>query len=132
CHSANGPQPSATSLPEYWSDIQSFDKLDVLKIQPRINIPFSVPIDTSTVSSSTIFLIGPEGHIVGINQPVWEPLDNTLYLETDEQLAQGTTYLLVVTRALHDAAHRPLDATDFRARLNYGQTKDPAEKADRK
>src|SRR5205823_2423751 len=62
----------------------------------------------------------------------WEPLDNTLYVETDDQLAQDTTYLLVVTRGLHDAAGDPLDASDFRARLNYGQTKDPAEKAYRK
>ena len=126
------PRPDCTTRPSDCADVAVLNTLDGFNIQPRIKIPFSGPIDTSTVSSSTIFLIGPGGHVVGINQPVWEPLDNTLYVESDEQLAQDTTYLLVVTRGVHDAAGKPLDVTDFRARLNYGQTKDPAEKAYRK
>src|SRR5204862_1072532 len=92
-------------------------------------IPFSGPIDLSTVSSSTIFLVGPGDHVVGINQPVWEPLDDTLYVESDQQLAQDSTYLLAVTRGIRDAHGKPLDITDFRGRLNHGHTKDPAVKA---
>ena len=94
--------------------------------------PVLGPDRPETVSSSTIFLVGPGGHVVGINQPVWEPLTNTLYVESDEQLAQDSTYLLVVTRGIHDANGNPLDTTSFRHDLNFGQTKDPADKAYRK
>ena len=111
---------------------RSSNTLDGFNIQPRLTIPFSGPIDLSTVSSSNIFLIGPGGHVVGIDQAVWEPLTNTLHAESAEQLDQDSTYLLVVTRGVHDAAGKPLDTTTFRHDLNFGQTKDPAQKAYRK
>ena len=126
------PQPSCTTNPSDCADVAELDQLDGFNIQPRLTIPFSGPIDVSTVSSSTIFLVGPHGSRVGINQVVWEPATNTLYAESDEQLAQDTTYLLVVTTGIHDASGAPLDATTFRHDLNYGQTKDPALKAYRK
>lgn len=126
------PQPNCMSNPSDCGDIAVLDTLDGFNIQPRIKIPFSGPIDTSTVSSSTVFLIGPGDHVIGINQPVWEPLDNTLNVETDSQLDQDSTYLLVVTRGLHDADGRPIDASSFRRDLNFGHTKDPAVKAYRK
>jgi hypothetical protein len=88
------PRPDCTTRPSDCADVAVLNTLDGFNIQPRIKIPFSGPIDTATVSSSTIFLIGPGGRVVGINQPVWEPLDDTLYVESDEQLAQDTTYLL--------------------------------------
>ncbi len=113
-------------------ELAVIDKLDGFNIQPRISIPFSAPIDLSTVSSANIFLVGPGGHVVGINQAEWEPAANTLHAESDQQLAQSTTYLLVVSRGVHDANGRPLDATTFRHDLNFGQTKDPAKKAYRK
>ena len=109
------------------ADIAVLDTLDGFNIQPRISIPFSGPIDLSTVTSSNIFLVGPGGHVVGINQAVWEPAANTLHVESDQQLAQDTTYLLVVTRGVHDANGKPLDATTFQHDLNFGQTKDPAD-----
>ena len=113
-------------------DVAVLNTLDGFNIQPRLTIPFSGPIDPSTVSSSTIFLIGPGGHVVGIDQAVWEPLTNTLHAESAEQLDQDSTYLLVVTRGVHDTHGKPLDATAFRHDLNFGQTKDPAAKAYRK
>ncbi len=126
------PQPSCTTSPSDCADVAELDQLDGFNVQPRLTIPFSGPIDLSTVSSSTIFLVGPDGRKVGINQVVWEPATNTLYAESDQQLAQDTTYLLVVTRGVHDADGAPLDATTFRHDLNYGQTKDSALKAYRK
>src|SRR6478672_12028136 len=113
-------------------ELAVIDKLDGFNIQPRVSIPFSGPIDLSTVTSSNIFLVGPGGHVVGINQAEWEPAANTLHFESDEQLAQSTTYLLVVSRGVHGADGKPLDATTFRHDLNFGQTKDPAKKAYRK
>jgi hypothetical protein len=128
----NVPLPPCASFPSDCADDAVLNSLDGFNIQPRIRIPFSGPIDVSTVSSSTVFLVGPAGHVVGINQPVWEPLTSTLYVESDEQLAEDSTYLLVVTRDIHDANGDPLDTTSFRQDLNFGQTKDPASKAYRK
>jgi hypothetical protein len=126
------PKPDCTTHPSDCADVDVLDTLDGFNIQPRISIPFSAPIDVSTVSSSTVFLVGPQGHVVGINQAVWEPLANTLHVESDEQLAQDTTYLLVVTRGVRGVDGEPLEKTDFRHDLNNGQTSDPAMKAYRK
>jgi hypothetical protein len=109
----NLPLPSCTARPSDCADDAVLNTLDGFNIQPRITIPFSGPIDPTTVSSHTIFLVGPRDHVVGINQAVWEPLTNTLSVESDEQLAQGSTYLLVVTRGIHDASGHPLDAMSF-------------------
>ena len=125
------PQPDCSTHPSDCADVAVLETLDGFNIQPRISIPFSAPIDLSTVSSETVFLVGPGDHVVGINQVVWEPLTNTLHVESNEQLAQDSTYLLVVTDGIRDTAGAPIEAT-FRHDLNYGQTKDPATKAYRK
>jgi hypothetical protein len=54
------------------------------------------------------------GHVVGINQIDWEPATNTLHVESDQQLKQDTTYLLVVTRGVHDASGHPIDGLDLK------------------
>src|SRR5207247_5422739 len=82
------PRPDCATHPSDCADVAVLDTLDGFNIQPRISIPFSGPIDLSTVSSKTIFLVGPEDQVVGINQVVWEPPANTLHFESDEQLAQ--------------------------------------------
>ena len=125
------PQPDCATHPSDCADVAVLDTLDGFNIQPRISIPFSGPIDLSTVSGRNIFLVGPHDHVVGINQAVWEPATNTLHFESDQQLAQDSTYLLVVTKGIHDADGNPIKAT-FRHDLNFGQTKDPATKAYRK
>jgi len=126
------PKPACATNPSDCADIDVLDTLDGFNIQPRISIPFSAPIDLSTVSSSTVFLAGPQGQVVGINQVVWEPLTNTLHVESNEQLAQDTTYLLVVTSGVRGADGEPLETTDFRHDLNFGRTKDSDTKAYRK
>ena len=126
------PKPNCAVRPSDCADVNVLNSLDGFNIQPRISVPFSGPIDLASVSSSTIFLVGPGGHLVGINQVVWEPAANTLHFESDEQLAQDATYLLVVSTGVHGADGAPLDGTRFRHDLNFGQTKDPATKAYRK
>lgn len=126
------PKPDCGTRPSDCADVDVLNGLDGFNIQPRLSVPFNGPIDLSTVSSSTIFLVSSGGHVVGINQIVWEPAANTLHFESDEQLAQATTYLLVVTRGVHGGDRVPLDATRFRHDLNFGYTKDPAAKAYRK
>lgn len=126
------PKPDCATHASDCADIAVLDTLDGFNIQPRISIPFSGPIDLSTVTSSNIFLVGPGGQVVGINQAVWEPAANTLHVESDQQLAQDTTYLLVVSRGVHDASGAPLGETSLLHDLNFGQTKDAAMKAYRK
>jgi hypothetical protein len=128
----NLPKPGCGARPSDCADVDVLNELDGFNIQPRISIPLSGAIDLSTVSKASVFLVSPDEHVIGPNQLVWEPAANTLYVESDEQLDQSTTYLLVVTRGVHGADGQPLDATSFRRDLNYGQTKDPAVKSYRK
>src|SRR5262249_43081313 len=106
----NLPQPDCASFPSDCAAIAVLDTLDGFNIQPRIAIPFSGDIDLSTVDSSNIFLVGPGHQHIGINQAVWEPLTDTLHVESDQQLAQATTYLLVVKTDVRDARGRELNA----------------------
>jgi Big-like domain-containing protein len=121
-------KPNCASRPSDCADVDVLNQLDGFNIQPRISVPFSGPIDVSSVSSSSIFLVGPAGSRVGINQIVWEPAVNTLHFESDQQLDDSTTYLLVVTNRVHSADGKTLDTSDFLRDLNYGHTKDRAVK----
>jgi hypothetical protein len=95
------PKPDCAVRASDCADIDVINTLDGFNLQPRLSIPFSGPIDVSTVSSSTVFLVrighGHSGDPVGINQIVWDPATNTLHAESDELLDQHTHYLLVVT-----------------------------------
>src|SRR5262245_44388329 len=104
----NLPQPNCTTNPTDCNDVAVLNQLDGFNIQPRISVPFSDAIDPATVTSKTVFLIGPGGHKVGINQVVWEPGANTIHFESDEQLKQDSRYLLVVTRGVKDADGKPI------------------------
>jgi hypothetical protein len=126
------PLPDCAARPSDCADVRVLNELDGFNIQPRISIPFSGPIDVSTVSRSTLFLVGSGGQLVGPNQLVWEPGTNTLHFESDQQLDQASTYLLVLTRDVRGADGERLEKTNFRHDLNYGQTKDAAAKAYRK
>jgi hypothetical protein len=125
------PKPDCASFPSDCADIAVLDTLDGFNIQPRISIPFSGDIDLSSVNSSNIFLVGPGGH-VGINQAIWEPLTDTLHVESDQQLAEATTYLLVVTRDVRDAHGKRLAEFEFPDEDNSGRGNDRAAKDYRK
>src|ERR1043165_6659753 len=93
-------------------DVAVLNTLDGFNLQPRISIPFSGPIDVSTVNSDSVFLIslgstrggGSLGEAIGINQVVWDAVTNTLHVETDEFLDQHTSYAVIVTDRVKDAA----------------------------
>lgn len=114
--------PEANPVP-CW-DIDVLNTLDGFNIQPRLSIPFSGPIDVSSVSSDSVFLIslgsttgrGSFGHKVGINQVVWDPASSTLHAESDELLEQHTRYALVVTNRVRDAAGNPVQPRRFHDR----------------
>jgi hypothetical protein len=116
------PADCATALPPTprWlqcQDISVLNTLDGFNIQPRISIPFSGPIDVSSVNSDSVFLLslgsttslfGSFGDKVGINQVVWDPATNTLHVESDELLEQHTRYAVVVTSRVRDANGDPV------------------------
>jgi hypothetical protein len=141
----NLPMPNCATRPSDCLDVALLNQLDGFNTQPRISIPFDGTIDPATVNTNTVFVIrvadtsnpgifNPK--IVGINQVVWDTLTNTLFVQTDEHLDQHTTYLLIVTKGVHDSAGDPIEADNsfvhFRGNLNFGQTKDPQLKAYRK
>ena len=60
--------------PSDCADIDVLNTLDGFNMQPRISIPFTGPIDPSSVNSSNVFLISlPDFKVTGINQIAWEP-----------------------------------------------------------
>ena len=141
----NLPLPDAATRPSDYADVSVINTLDGFNLQPRLSIPFSGPIDVTTVNSNTVFLVklgdttSPEdtgGQIVGINQTVWDVATNTLHVESDELLDQHTRYALIVTRGVQDADGQPVEPSEdfarFRHDLNFGQTDDPALKEYRK
>ena len=107
----NLPKPDCLARPSDCQDLDVINTLDGFNLQPRLSIPFDGPIDVTTVTSETVFLISlgdtldpsdQGGHRVGINQIVWDPATNTLHVESDELLDQHTRYGLIVTNGLHD------------------------------
>src|SRR5215813_5594971 len=116
----NLPEPDCAVRPSDCADIDVINTLDGFNLQPRLSIPFTGPIDPSSVSSRTVFLVrlgdvegGRSRHVVGINQVVWDPATNTLHAESDELLDQHTRYLLVVTDGVRDTAGLPVRAGAF-------------------
>ena len=121
------PKPDCQPFVSECEDIDVINGLDGFNLQPRLSIPFSGPIDVSTVTSDTVFLVSlgstlpgeddmPWGTVVGINQIVWDAFTNTLHVESNALLAQHTRFALLVTRGIQDANEFPVKASDeFRA-----------------
>lgn len=117
----NLPKPDCTVQPVACTDIDVLNLLDGFNPQPRISIPFTGPIDVSTVNSDTVYLINlggirgfrSFGEKVGINQIVWDTETNTLHVETDKLLEQQTRYAIIVTNGVRDAAGDPVENSLF-------------------
>lgn len=113
------PKPDCVARPSDCSDIDLLDELDGFNVSPRLSIPFDGPIDLSTVTSANIFLVSlgstlpggdAGGHVSGIDQIVWDPVSNVLYVESDELLEQHTRYVLVVTKNVLDPSGKQIKA----------------------
>ncbi len=127
------PKPSCAVFPSDCQDIDVLNELDGFNVQPRLSIPFTGAIDPATATSDSIFLVRlSDGGVTGINQVVWNPASATLHAESDQLLDQYTTYLLVVTTGVRDAAGDPIEPARFIRDLNFGQSKDRGDKDYRK
>ena len=107
------PKPGCVARPSDCADIDVINTLDGFNLQPRISIPFSGPIDVSTVSSSTVFLVrlgygrGHSDDPIGSTRCVGSRDRHPRHAESDELLDQHARYLLVVTDGVRVAdGHR--------------------------
>jgi hypothetical protein len=139
------PLPDPAERPSDYADLQVLNTLDGFNVQPRLSVPFTGPIDPTTVTGRTVRLIDlgdttdPRdrgGAVVGVNQVVWDVATNALHVESDKLLDQHTRYALIVTRGVHYADGEPVRASRefqaFRRGLNLGQADEPDLKAYRK
>ena len=60
------PPPDCAARPSDCADVAVLNTLDGFNVQPRISIPFDGPIDVSTVSSDTVYLVDARGARTGI------------------------------------------------------------------
>jgi hypothetical protein len=114
----NLPLPDPATHRSDYEDTQVLNTLDGFNLQPRLSIPFDGPIDVSTVSSKTVFLVSlgdtlpggdNGGQVVGINQIVWDVASTTLHVKSDAVLAQHTRYAVIVTNSIRDAQNAPVE-----------------------
>lgn len=131
----NLPLSNCATHPSDCLDATLLNRLDGFNTQPRISIPFDSAIDPNTVNSKTVFLvrIGDlagfddfRRQIIGINQVVWDPASLTLFVESDQHLDQHTSYLLIVTKGVHDAAGNPIAADEEFRELRRHPDRDDA------
>ena len=124
----NLPLPNCAVRPSDCEDLKVINTLDGFSADPRLSIPFDGPIDVTTATSETVFLVrlggmfcdGDDacdddnddgGRVTGINQVVWDPATNTLHVKSDEFLDQHTRYGVIVTNRLRDGQGRPVEAS---------------------
>jgi fermentation-respiration switch protein FrsA (DUF1100 family) len=116
----NLPYPGCGARPSDCDDIDAINTLDGFGLNPRISIPFDGPIDPTTVSDESVFVISrsstrpggePGGQVIGINQMIWDPATLTLHVEVNEILDQYREYAVVITEAIHDELGRATKAS---------------------
>jgi dienelactone hydrolase len=129
------PKPDCSTRPSDCEDIDVLNTLDGFNLQPRISIPFDGPIEVTSVSSQTLFLVKLGSVLdsrdagsgrVGINQVVWDVDSRTLHVQSDAQLEQHTRYLLIVTNGIRSASGNPVEATENFRRLLAADTRPDA------
>ncbi len=119
------PKPDCAKQQSDCDDIEILNTLDGFSMKPRIGIAFNGAIDPNSVTSKSVFVVenrvGTAPRMIGINEIVWDPQGNTLYVATDELLSQRTTYVVIVTKGILDTAGNAVQASsEFTAFLASG------------
>jgi hypothetical protein len=105
------------------------NKLDGFDLQPRVTIPFTGPIDVSSVNDTNVFVQGPGGR-TKLEQLVWDPATNVLAGTTNGFLTENRQYRIVVTSAVKDASGHAINACGGRACLVTFTTRTASEVLD--
>ena len=111
------PKPNCATNPSDCADIDVLNTLDGFSVDARVSIPFSAPIDLSTVMPDTVFLVDSHGDRTPLDRLVWTAATNTLHGVPHTYLDQHTPYLLVVTDGVKAADGSELDTSSFRRSL---------------
>lgn len=83
-------------------DLALLNLQDGFDLRPRVTVPFSGPINVSTVNATSFYVTGPNGFRTPITQLVWNPSTNVLAGEPSDFLSEATAYTVVVTRDIKD------------------------------
>jgi hypothetical protein len=115
------PKPDCATHPSDCSDIDVLNTLDGFNVDARVSIPFSGPIDLSTVTPDTVFLVDAHGQRTSLDRLVWTAATNTLHGVPHTYLSQHTPYVLVVTDGVKAADGHQLDTKSFRQSLQIAR-----------
>jgi len=108
------PKPDCSVYVSDCEDLEVINQLDGFNVQPRIVIPFSGPIDLTTVSRDTVYLLDAESsRRIALNQLQWHEPSHTLVGAPDELLRQHRRYLLVVTDDVRDRSGARIEPKSF-------------------
>src|SRR5258708_17559018 len=77
-------------------DITLLNQQDGFDLRPRVTVPFSGPIDVSTVAPSDFYVTGPGGFTTPITQIVWDPIVNVLAGEPSAFLTAAAPHPAVI------------------------------------
>jgi hypothetical protein len=118
------PQTNCAVERSACDEARLLNELDGFDLSPRLAIPFTGPIDPTSVTARSVFLVrlaaGPP-EATGVERLVWDPGGATLYARPETLLEPETRYGLVVTRALRDAQGRPIRVAPGFRRLVEGR-----------
>jgi len=123
------PVPDCGTHPSDCQDVEALNSLDGFNLQPRLSIPFDGPIDVSSVTSDSLFLVClgdalrpgiGAGSVIGIDQVVWDPASAVLYVESAELLDQHASYALVITKGVR--THLALPSGRARRSNGFAET----------
>jgi hypothetical protein len=107
----NLPVPTCDSTnSSVCDDLRLLNLHDGFDLRPRVTVPFSGAIDVSTVSDTSVFVIGPNGFRTPLTQLVWDPSTHVLAGKPSDFLAEGTVYSVVVTSGIRDPAGNSVTA----------------------
>lgn len=107
----NLPVPACdASKTSVCDDLTLLNLQDGFDLRPRVTVPFSGPIDVSSVTPSDFYVAGPEGFRSPVTQLVWDPQTNVLAGEPADFLQEATPYSIVVTSGIKDPGGRSVTA----------------------
>src|SRR3954452_17527253 len=81
-------------------DLAMINQLDGFDIRPRVTLPFTAPVDLTTVTPATVHIDGPNGFSTGLVQLTQDAISGTVAGYPDRYLAQDTTYTLVIASGI--------------------------------
>ncbi|HEX6489498.1 MAG TPA: Ig-like domain-containing protein [Candidatus Dormibacteraeota bacterium] len=104
-------QPGCTTADYSLCDAAAeLNTLDGFDLQPRVTVPFTGPIDLSSVTVDDFYITGANGFKSGLRQLTFDPTSNILAGIADAFLQEDTTYVIHVTNGIRDTSGKSVSA----------------------